>query len=354
MRRLILHIGSHKTGSTSIQKFLLKNRNSLKEIGWILFCERPDGTESVHGNANSWVSFSGEKKEFKAKLDKRLFSALNETTGNMIISCEELSWLYQSEEIQYVFDELSQIFNDIKVICYIRRQDKHLLSHYHQGFRYPHSSARDFFGNNICIVPTHLKYYQNYLDYTEKLSCWAVSFGGNNLYVREFSRDKFEGENVVSDFLKILNLNIKLDPDDESEPVNESLNLIQTIVNYAVFNSRNELWYELGRRKFTGNMAFHSDNKPQLDQASQNAIMVNYYVTNKKLSKYVPDLSSSWVSPTPELMEKLDAFKPMPEEEYKNAVQAIVSYYDGLSVLGFVKIKYRRFVESHWGKRNIR
>lgn len=347
MRKLILHIGLHKTGTSAIQKHLITIENELRGKGWSLFRTRKDGTVSNVGNINTWVEFSGEGTDFSATIDDGLFDAMGKTQGNIIASCEELSWL-NSDQIQDIKIRLDKIFSDITVVCYVRRQDEHFTSHYKQGFRYPHSSARMFYSFANPLKPLWQNYYRNYLDYYQKAEAWASMFGETKVIFKEFNREKLHDGNSASDFLKTLGLGVGVKCNAKSSKgVNEALTYHQCIVNDAIFEGRHELWYELGGQTFTNQLRLRSEAEDR-DNPLENFkadVIKRFSQSNTNLKKYIPDLSDGWI--VDDEISIVSNIAPSSNEKnielYRESLISLVSHFDELSLYQFLKFKIRKF-----------
>lgn len=351
-KKLILHIGFHKTGSSAIQSHFFSHQKELLNIGWSLFCTRPDGSLSPRGNANIWMDFSGEAADFTAKLNPGIYTLLKKQTTHTILSIEELGWLYRAEDIQDIYNNLSKIFSEITVVCYIRRQDEHLLSHYQQGFKSPHSSAKAFYGDRLCVIPDHQDYYQRYLDYSAKLDNWAVAFGKENIQVRIFSKESLFKADTVQDFVS--NFLPEYDMTRyQPQITNESVNFIQVILNSSLFNYREGLWYELGRKGFTNDPTFNYNVKAKLSSDTSQAILKHYTESNKRLKTYLPNLPQNWITPeTPTHSEPIGS--ELRIEDYQATLTALISYYDEMTFKQFLKVKLQRLYQKLGFTRRIR
>lgn len=82
-RRILLHIGPHKTGTTAIQSALAKNKEALAEIGWA-YATLPEIPGGTHQFAD-WLSF-GKFEDLNSSVEK-----LNGIDGNIILSSENFS-----------------------------------------------------------------------------------------------------------------------------------------------------------------------------------------------------------------------------------------------------------------------
>lgn len=340
-RKLILHIGAHKTGTTSIQNFLKSNEGLLKEQGWTLFYRKPEGFNSKDGSANSWINFSGSADSFHATVNTDLFTELRRIKSNVIISCEELFWLDTYDSIKKFAESMQSIYDEIYVVCYLRRQDQHLFSHYQQGFKFPDSSARAFYGFTANLIPTHKDYYKSYLDYSRKISYWAKCFNNSNLFVRLYSREALVEQDSVKDFCSLLPLD-SYDLNFSYVHINESLNKLQILLNDSVFRARHDLWYEIGRTKFT-NSKFFKTESVSASSIYDSRIMSHYYQSNKILAGFLNNLPFDWLSPRGDSFEvKQPEFT---KEDYDNALISLVNYYDDMSLFTLCKAKLFKLIK---------
>jgi len=207
-RKAIVHIGSHKTGSTSIQKALTANLTILKEKGYDCFFKNQDGTPHIIGNINPWFTAFPDSIEqgFVLNDKDRLAREMSRLSGNTIISSESFSWIFEKEELQAFRRELSRYFDEIKIIVYIRRQDAQIISHHQQGSKDMHLPGNDFYGNEPAAIPSPQAHYRLYLDYDRKISLWADVFGTDNINVRVFDKKSLYKGDAVHDFFHLLGI----------------------------------------------------------------------------------------------------------------------------------------------------
>ena len=207
-RKLLLHVGSHKTGSTSLQRYLYENQDTLRDHGWSLFFSKNKKNSSSYtsvGSSNSWVTLSGDKSKFTAQLSPSIIQEVLKLDGNVIISAEELSWVFLIEDIQKI-KELFEPYFSVHVLFYIRRQDKFLLSHYQQGFKTKESSAASFYGRELTPYPEFCEYFDMYLDYFKKVNNWVSVFSIDNISVRWFDVKSLIGSNIIDDFFNFIDV----------------------------------------------------------------------------------------------------------------------------------------------------
>jgi hypothetical protein len=199
-RKLVLHIGSHKTGSTTLQRTLFANRYHLLEQGWSLFCSTQDGEVSRRGNAGTWVSL----QPGGGVVSPGFVDRLARSTGNVLVSSEGFSWLFGQSEVGQLGRQLQAHFDHIQVVAYIKRQDQMAVSHFQQASK--NSPARKFYARGNRALPEYQPSYNRLLDYYERLSHWATAFGENNLTVRDSDRNVLVKGDAVDDFAYVTGL----------------------------------------------------------------------------------------------------------------------------------------------------
>lgn len=209
-RKLYIHIGCHKTGTTSIQHNLAHNAEVLKRNGLTFFYENFETGKLQLPDLHSWLEFvnkeniapSGMRVRALDKLAKRL----SQIPGDIVISSENFSFFFQQPHVDELQKFLSPIFQSIKIICYIRRQDKHIISHHQEGSKLFRKPEYDLFGHSPEAIPAFENRHALYLDYHQRLGMWARAFGDQNMIVRIFDRNKLPAGDVVRDFFDILGI----------------------------------------------------------------------------------------------------------------------------------------------------
>lgn len=93
MSHLILHIGSHKTGTSSLQSSLLKNKAKLAELNWQF------NTLDKFGNSSTFIKSEYKKGRLVRSLSAEFKSVLKHfQEKNLIISGEHFSLLGRNDE----------------------------------------------------------------------------------------------------------------------------------------------------------------------------------------------------------------------------------------------------------------
>ncbi|MFQ6539998.1 MULTISPECIES: hypothetical protein [Aphanothece] len=226
--RLILHIGTEKTGSTSIQQFLAQNRDILAEYNVFT----PRSLDSGGGN-HAWLPVLADPKAFDeflcrmrvSDVKKRLASIRNAFISEINrCSSSQSSWIISSEFLQsrlgskesllFLRSILGDLFDEITILLYIRRPIETAVSLWStslvSGFYVPRLPS-----------PSH-PYWNNACNHARTIRLWREYFPEARFIIRLFQKEDFVSGDLISDFKAQIGL-----PDDaltkDPERQNESL-----------------------------------------------------------------------------------------------------------------------------------
>lgn len=195
---LLIHIGSHKTGTTAVQ-FACQNSilgASAKRNHY--FNIRPSGDQRI-------VSAVGAGRKFRVSLDLAAADAVfrpehaTDQHHQFIASDEALFWINEPESIVAFGKMLRQRFDSVRILCYLRRQDLLAFSHRKQVVN--GALASRFYGINPAPLPTYKDHFQSYFDYASKLSnIWCAGFGKANVMVVPYDRSLLHEGDIIADF----------------------------------------------------------------------------------------------------------------------------------------------------------
>ncbi|MCM1105439.1 MAG: aliphatic sulfonate ABC transporter substrate-binding protein [Blautia sp.] len=214
MNTLYLHIGTPKTATSSIQRFLQMNSKTLETLG---FCFPPSPAKYPDKNASRNAHFligklydkDGERdkeaeKEARAAGMQQLHTCLQKF-GNVILSDEAL-WHASTYQKKTLFQELvadaQSCQYQIKVIVYLRRQDQFLVSRWSQAVKATLAESLPFPEYMEATLQKEKRIY----DYAWKLKKLAKELGEENLIVRRFEPSDWKDGSILSDFLDCLGL----------------------------------------------------------------------------------------------------------------------------------------------------
>lgn len=210
---LFIHAGSHKTGSTSIQRFLRINQDALRDDGIAV-----PGLKGVLKPTADLTDYGLFPKAFES------LSRVRQPIA--VISRENFSWVDSIEKLMELRDVLYKHAHKVKVIFYLRRQDSLAISQKQEGTKWFDCSVA--YGHEPTALPSELsEVARKYLDFEAKISMWAKVFAKDNMILRVFEPQHLVECDVVKDFCHVLGL----EPDyyQFPEKANESLGRISQL-----------------------------------------------------------------------------------------------------------------------------
>ena len=174
--RLLIHIGMHKTGSTSLQRFFVRNRMILR----IFRIDYPPSYNSegrrLPKHNDLFHAISHEKDHGKAhpilgSSASRIAALARRASQHRItvLSAEGLSG--ESSLFAEAFAPLKDKF-DVRIVCYLRRQDHWVQSFYKQMVQSREVKESRPFEAFIRATST-----QNHLNYAQMLDWWSTCLG---------------------------------------------------------------------------------------------------------------------------------------------------------------------------------
>jgi len=214
--KIVLHIGTEKTGTTSIQGFLSSHRDDLRKhnilyskilgdpnnIRLSIALQNIDKIDDsrIYAKLITKEQILAYREELKENLQKEITS---ENPEVLIISSEHLSSrMNQEEELERLKVFLNEFSDDITVLIYLRRQDEFFESLYSTAIKKGHITEFSF--------PEKGKGRKDF-HYNAMLKLWENTFGYENMRLNVFEKEKLYQQDVVSDFIYKLNLPIKFE-----------------------------------------------------------------------------------------------------------------------------------------------
>lgn len=208
---LVLHIGTPKTGTTALQKFLYANRDILQKYGW----SYPYTADiAVGGNVRVKTKNGAGLYRKDIILDTKATNwlkfwdyILKELENyNVIISAEEIS----TRETIRLITEIKKQYDNVKVLVYLRRQDHYIESLWNQSIKGQRCNCEsiDEWEKEFFESDTSLDYFTlNYYNWLKRISDVV---GKENVIVRAYETQQFKGErkDIISDFFAALDINV--------------------------------------------------------------------------------------------------------------------------------------------------
>lgn len=213
--KAIIHIGTEKTGTTSIQDYLYLNRKKLKSAGYhFIQSAGKTNNRAIPAyclNEERYDDFFREegirtpeaKRDFKQKFLRDFEHEIRSVPASIhtfVISSEHFhSRIRTTEEMDNVYKFLSAYFDDIKIVCYLREQVSTCTSYYSTHLKNDGIESFDSFLQRC----SPRNYYYNY---QVMLANWERCFGFESLDVSLFAKDQLLNGDLLDDFTA------KLDP----------------------------------------------------------------------------------------------------------------------------------------------
>lgn len=216
--KVFLHVGYHKTGSSSIQSFLNINRQALIDKN-VLYPQSFIHIYAHYGLSKLLMGHpSTEQVAGSEDIVKELIAEINNSNCDKVVFSSEYLILAnkgQIEEVKGFFQNVLKA-SEVKVVIYLRRHDEWFESQFNQAAKTDDSPPWD-----IDIRDYILHILGNpairYLPVIEK---WGNIFGNENIIVRPFETEQFHGNDLITDFLHLLgveNYGFKLKSNDVVE-----------------------------------------------------------------------------------------------------------------------------------------
>lgn len=251
MAKVWLHIGTMKTGTTTIQEILTSNREDLNLRGYlypvsmgnprhVYFTLMHSGHTAPLSNfqqrmgIKSTQELTARQVELKSRFRAEVEAAAPE---NVIISCEELSLVMRdADTIRIMRDELLHIFDDIEVVVYIRCQIDKLISGYSTHLRFGGKRPAPF---ELTCAEIKIQNMEALYDR------WASVFGEGAVNARVWKRGHLIDGDATADFWAQVGLS-KFFPKPYPRR-NTSLDIGGLSALYA-YNTNPDLGKKVGRR----------------------------------------------------------------------------------------------------------
>jgi len=203
--KLLIHIGTQKTATTSIQQFCVLNRGLLKSCGYLY---PKNNTHPFLFNFLAKQLARGEQERVARYLQKICAEGQREKCHTVIISAESFYamsafllppreesraseyWQIEARLIEQLY-KCCDGYDDIKIACYLRPQDDFAASFYNQIIKISHyfdETYKEFIERDKRIF-----------DYERHIQLWEKNFGVDSISIRNFLACK---GNIVEDFFE--------------------------------------------------------------------------------------------------------------------------------------------------------
>lgn len=222
---LVVHIGTGKTGTSSLQFFMRDNRDRLLELGH-LYPRSPGGAR--HGRLSLFVksdeevlsapNWSRQKESdpagFRKAFRRRLFSEIEASGVSRVILSDEVLYGCSDPALQRLREFTGRIARSLRLVVYLRRQDDQMVSRYQQMVKT---------GEVRRLAEWAQQDMARIYDYHARLRTWSRLLEPTEFVVRRFERDRFVDGSLHQDFLDAVGVDVRADELEQVPDRNESL-----------------------------------------------------------------------------------------------------------------------------------
>lgn len=326
MKKIFLHIGTAKTGTTAIQQFLADNSERLLADHSILYPltgrqwykKTRQRSEAHHRLALDYYRDNDpQRSKIVTSFVHQLCEEITKSSADIfVISSEYFPGSTGDEIDRHYLEPLAKIA-DVYTIMYIRRQDELLDSWYAQSVKRYKSTP-----------PTPDTLYRRLksrgvLDYFELANIWGgAKFGLDHVHVRPYERDQLKNRDTIADFMSLLGIE-SIDHYERRPGIsNPSISRDQMLIINALHGAgmRDNLTKNL-RDPFVDVPT--KDSRFVLSPARRQEIIDEYAESNRRVaSEYLSrDNEPLFSSPSP--FDRTPNWKPKRQPDLKFLMRAI-------------------------------
>ena len=198
MRKTVyIHIGPHKTGTSSLQHFLFDSSKWLHKHGVLFPTENTKGLKSQHRLAFALRGTRDHRNGDLPILEEELANFHRQVEASpapVVIISSEAFFAFKPAAIDRLANELTAY--DTKIVFYARRQDEAFVSTFAQRVKSPRSEHTAPIYDGLAAPDQ----FARDLDLNKCANNWAKRFGAANIIMRLYG----EAGDVREDFLTVV------------------------------------------------------------------------------------------------------------------------------------------------------
>ena len=210
---LVLHIGTGKTGTSTLQLFLRRNRERLAELG-VLYPSSPG--KARHGQLSLYIRRGeelansphwhrpkySEPVRFRKTFRRRLFAEIETSHLSRVLLSDEEIFKSTDAELRRLHRLTTRMAHSLRAVAYLRRQDDHMVSRYQQGVKIGWVvRLRDFAQEDMSGL----------YDYHARLVTHRNLLKPDALVVRRFDPELLTEGSLIQDFLEAAGIEARAD-----------------------------------------------------------------------------------------------------------------------------------------------
>ena len=210
--KAVIHIGTQKTGTTTIQSFLALNRPSLSsqgvriqpftarniahmELGLAGIVRAGDVLQSPSKLHAMKIKDRASQVAYVDRFEAMLREGVTRWPEHSYLASSEQihAWLFNEARIAALHGFLTDIFDEVRYVVYYRPQEDFMLSTYSECIRR---------GDRVTL-DAHIETQLNRQNFFRRASLWAKVVGRDNLTVRLFDKTAMHGGDLLDDFCAV-------------------------------------------------------------------------------------------------------------------------------------------------------
>jgi hypothetical protein len=206
MKPVFLHIGTHKTGTTSLQTFLTSNEQCLERNGIFLPGSGRPWPGGGHHNLAWELMGDGRFDPRSGSWRDALGEIRSRNPPAVCMSSEDFEYLQRRpDSLSRIKQELNSIGYEVRIVVYLRPQADYIESLYIEmakqlvpvGFR---EYLGEIFRSGALTVRNS---WTHTFDYSQLLDPFAKAFGTGGMVVRPYRANR-RAKYLLNDFISII------------------------------------------------------------------------------------------------------------------------------------------------------
>jgi hypothetical protein len=272
--KLILHAGTPKTGTTSLQTYLGKKQRKLRGKG-ILYPHNLDEIQNQNAPKHQWFEKNLVTTNVQSLLAnfKNIISQVKDDTHTIILSSEGIYnyWWDFPDASKAILSELNQLF-DIQIWVWFREPLAFIESYYKQCIRNPQVQSNPCYGKNLSLNEMlDIQWFSQHLNYQGFFTDCQTLFGENSV-----STFNYQGD-VVKEVTQKLGLATA--HDNPTPRQNKSANsavtqLLRTVNHYNIKAKDKDLL--MTHLKEINGIFDNYPNDTLIDESAKNKILAQF------------------------------------------------------------------------------
>lgn len=202
MSRLVIHIGTHKTATTRLQRAFRLNSSLLERYGVVF--PRIGRDDGQHALVSAWNTLLLPAPEFDPRAAWASLVAQHAKSGRTVfVSSEEFSRMNSRRVDMAELASITSAFDEVEIVCTLRNQASFLQSVYQQISRTrPPSDWKDFFSK---VVATRMVDGLT-LDYNRFYSHLLTGFRRQKVRFLSYDLIARREDGIIAAFLDLLGI----------------------------------------------------------------------------------------------------------------------------------------------------